>query len=423
MKKRVIFAFLFALIFTFPAFTYSSSDSDISIGAVAGVVALIFAILFYIAYTDLRETKKSREKEYQRNQALIDQINHLKTQMQDIDEQKLKSSISALNKKISELTQQLLKKENVHAQLQREYSQLLTSSQDQEKRLNTVKNNLSAASNREAKAHKEILILNQEIDALRKERARTSTKLQVLKKERDDLKSVLAHREHEFSQLQQAYDILRASLRPLDSAEYKMLKPYLSTEEYQKLPQAQMHSLALERYQKRHRTEWEVGLGFERLIGYRYEKKGYHVEYVGATSGKEDMGRDLIVSNKTEVFIVQCKRWSRGSQIHEKHIFQLQGTLTLYQKQHPDIIAIGVFITTAMLSPKAKETALSLGIETIENFSYAAHPMIKCKAGTGQYYLPMDSDYDKISISFASGDYYHKTVEAAISAGFQSAYQ
>ena len=98
MKKRVIFAFLFALIFTFPAFTYSSSDSDISIGAVAGVVALIFAILFYIAYTDLRETKKSREKEYQRNQALIDQINHLKTQMQDIDEQKLKSSISALNK-------------------------------------------------------------------------------------------------------------------------------------------------------------------------------------------------------------------------------------------------------------------------------------------------------------------------------------
>ena len=135
------------------------------------------------------------------------------------------------------------------------------------------------------------------------------------------------------------------------------------------------------------------------------------------------MGRDLIVSDSKNTYIVQCKRWSRGSQIHEKHIFQLQGTLTLYQKQHPDIIAIGVFITTATLSPKAKETALNLGIEVAENFSYATHPMIKCKADTRQYYLPMDSDYDKISISFASGDCYHKTVEAAISAGFHSTYQ
>jgi len=147
------------------------------------------------------------------------------------------------------------------------------------------------------------------------------------------------------------------------------------------------------------------------------------VEYTGAVEGLKDMGRDLIVSNEIGTFIIQCKRWSRNSQIHEKHIFQLQGTLSLYQKQHPDIHTVGVFITTASLSAEARESASSLGIKVVEHYEYVSHPLIKCKADTRQYYLPMDSDYDKISINFASGDCYYKTVEAAISAGFHSAYQ
>ncbi len=198
---------------------------------------------------------------------------------------------------------------------------------------------------------------------------------------------------------------------------------YISIKECEQLPLAQAHQLALDRYNQRNRSDWEVGLDFERFIGYQYEIRGYMVKYIGATSGKKDMGRDLIVSNGKNTYIVQCKRWSRSSQIYEKYIFQLYGTTELYKKQHPIGSVSAVFVTTSYFSAQAKAAASSLGIELIEHYPFYLHPIVKCKADTGQYYLPMDSDYDKISINFAAGDYYHKTVEAAISAGFHSAYQ
>lgn len=191
----------------------------------------------------------------------------------------------------------------------------------------------------------------------------------------------------------------------------------------EQIPLAQEQQFALDKYNKRNRTDWEVGLDFERLIGYQYEIRGYMVKYIGATSGKEDMGRDLIVSNSVNTYIVQCKRWSRSSQIHEKYIFQLYGTTELYKKQHPNASVTGVFITTAYFSAQAKAAAANLGIEMIEHYSFHQHPLIKCKASAKRYYLPMDSEYDKISVNVAAGDYYCDTVAAAISAGFQSAYQ
>lgn len=250
---------------------------------------------------------------------------------------------------------------------------------------------------------------------LQKFTSASSGEQQTAQKETEKLKPVLAHSKPAPQPKRASVDLFAPVSPPVH-------QPVRSISAEQ-VPLAQEQQFALDKYNKRNRTDWEVGLDFERLIGYQYEIRGYMVKYIGATSGKEDMGRDLIVSNSVNTYIVQCKRWSRSSQIHEKYIFQLYGTTELYKKQHPGASVTGVFITTAYFSAQAKAAAANLGIEMIEHYTFHQHPLIKCKASAKRYYLPMDSEYDKISVNVAAGDYYCDTVAAAISAGFQSAYQ
>ena len=184
--------------------------------------------------------------------------------------------------------------------------------------------------------------------------------------------------------------------------------------------------LALDRYSKRQKSNWQIGIEYERYVGYCYEKKGYRVRYNGAMEGLEDMGRDLIVSRNKSMFVIQCKRWAVEKTIHEKHIFQLFGTTILQKLEHPNYNVGGLFVTTTTLSDLAKSCAEYLHITVIESFPLKAYPLIKCnisKNGDKIYHLPFDQQYDRVIIDPDDGDFYASTVEEAETKGFRHAWR
>ena len=218
-------------------------------------------------------------------------------------------------------------------------------------------------------------------------------------------------------------------LKSVDSApdsEYSSLRNWLSPQEYQSLSSVERLQLALDRYSKRQKSNWQIGIEYERYVGYCYEKKGYRVLYNGAMEGLEDMGRDLIVSRNKSMFVIQCKRWAVEKTIHEKHIFQLFGTTILQKLEHPDYNVGGLFVTTTTLSDLAKSCAEYLHITVIESFPLKAYPLIKCnisKNGDKIYHLPFDQQYDRVIIDPDDGDFYASTVEEAETKGFRHAWR
>lgn len=217
-----------------------------------------------------------------------------------------------------------------------------------------------------------------------------------------------------------------ASVDTAPDSEYSSLKKWLSPQEYQSLPSAERLQLALERYTKRQKTNWQIGIEYERYVGYCYERKGYKVRYFGATEGLEDMGRDLIVTQGKKLFVIQCKRWSTEKTIHEKHIFQLYGTTILQMLENPDKRVSGLFITTTTLSELAKSCADYLHITVVENYPFREYPLIKCnisKNGEKIYHLPFDQQYDRVMVEPDDGDCYASTVQEAESKGFRHAWR
>lgn len=217
-----------------------------------------------------------------------------------------------------------------------------------------------------------------------------------------------------------------ASVDIAPDSEYSSLKKWLSPQEYQSLPSTERLQLALERYTKRQKTNWQIGIEYERYVGYCYEKKGYKVRYFGATEGLEDMGRDLIVTQGKKLFVIQCKRWSTEKTIHEKHIFQLYGTTILQKLENPDKLVSGLFITTTTLSELAKSCADYLHIAVVDNYPLREYPLIKCnisKNGEQIYHLPFDQQYDRVIIDPNDGDFYASTVQEAESKGFRHAWR
>ncbi len=208
--------------------------------------------------------------------------------------------------------------------------------------------------------------------------------------------------------------------------EYEHFKKYLSPVEFNQLSHSERLQLSLERYKSRKKTNWDIGIEYERYIGYIYEKDGYTVIYSGALEGLKDMGRDLIIKSKNTIEIIQCKRWAQEKIIHEKHIFQLYGSVVLYQIQNPQKEVSGVFYTTTSLSETAKECADFLGIRYYENFQYQDHPLIKCnisRNGEKIYHLPFDQQYDNTFITPKKGDFYANTIQEAEHLGFRHAYK
>lgn len=189
---------------------------------------------------------------------------------------------------------------------------------------------------------------------------------------------------------------------------------YLTKDEYRKLSSIERNQMALDRFWKRpDKSNWLIGLLYERYIGYLYESKEYDVQYHGAKEGKKDLGRDLICKKGNEILVIQCKHWSQFKTIHEKHIFQLFGTTFQYkyqlEKENKNKKIKAIFYTSTGLSEVARMFAKELDIEVYENVKLDRnYPCIKCNIGRTSeekiYHLPFDQQYDKIVIESKRGD-------------------
>jgi len=210
------------------------------------------------------------------------------------------------------------------------------------------------------------------------------------------------------------------------SEEDDAAKHWLTKAEYESLPTIEKCQLALERYWKKKKSKWEVGRDYERYIGYQYETSGCQVYYQGATEGLADLGRDLVVVHPNRcVEIIQCKYWSQEKLIHEKHIFQLYGTLTAYKVDNSKADATATLFTSTTLSDQAKKFAKQLNIKYFERYPLQTYPCIKCNVSSrGKiYHLPFDQQYDRVIIDKKKMECYVSTVREAETLGFRRAFR
>ena len=209
-------------------------------------------------------------------------------------------------------------------------------------------------------------------------------------------------------------------------SDYDIVENYLSPEEYTKLSNTEKYQLALDRYlNKKKKSLWEIGISYERYIGYIYESKNYKVTYNGALEGFNDLGRDIIAENKNEILIIQCKYWRKERIIHENTVFQLYGTMILKQLNTNKKVK-GILVTTTTLSENAKKIANHLNIQVRENETFdKTYPCIKCNINktTNEkiYHLPFDQQYDRIQIDIKRNEKYVSTVQEAEGLGFRRA--
>jgi len=252
-----------------------------------------------------------------------------------------------------------------------------------------------------------------------------------IEKERNAYKNQLELYEYLFPWLEEFKELppeeaFYYAVQPETDDEYSLVKDWLSPEEYAKLSSVEKWQRALDRYlNRKNKTNWHIGIEYERYIGYVYESKGFKVRYEGALMGLEDKGRDIIVEKDSEILVIQCKRWAQEKEIHEKHIMQLFGSVAALSMES-DKKYRGVFITTTKLSKTAKHLAKLLDIEVVENYQYRQYPLVKCNVshnGEKIYHLPFDQQYDRISIELKKGNYYVSTVKEAEEKGFRHAYR
>lgn len=185
----------------------------------------------------------------------------------------------------------------------------------------------------------------------------------------------------------------------------------------------------LDRYISKNHSKEEIGLFYERYVGYVFEKKGWHVIYHGAKKGKQDEGIDLICIKKDRVRLVQCKYWSQNKSLFENSIFQLYGTWQLRIKNNEfGFKKIDAYIiTSTTLGAIARNSAETLDVKFTENFNLDKnYPKIKCtttKNGEKIYHLPTDQQYDNIGINKDSRRFYVRTVADAVAKGHRRAYR
>lgn len=210
--------------------------------------------------------------------------------------------------------------------------------------------------------------------------------------------------------------------RPTDPVER-----WLSQDEYRALAAGERNQRALDRYLKSRKSRWQLGRDYERFIGYLREQEGCRVRYQGILLGFEDLGRDVIAEKGGHVEIIQCKRWAKRKTIHEKHLFQLFGTVVLARLEQPDASVSGTFTTTTSLSEKAREVASMLDIKVEEQMALGDYPRIKCNLNrvTGEriYHLPFDQRYDDTVVEPDRGEFYASTVAQAEAEGFRRAWR
>jgi hypothetical protein len=205
------------------------------------------------------------------------------------------------------------------------------------------------------------------------------------------------------------------------------VRHWLSDQEYAALSPAERNQRSLDRYLASRKSPWELGRDYERYVGYLREQAGGKVTYQGIFEGFDDLGRDLIVEHPDGSFeVVQCKRWAQRKTIHEKHVFQLFGTVVAARIEHPGRAVTGTFTTSTKLSDRAKRFAAELEIAVEEQVPLADYPRIKCniaRAGERIYHLPFDQQYDRTVIEPDRGEMYATSVAEAEQAGFRRAWR
>lgn len=159
--------------------------------------------------------------------------------------------------------------------------------------------------------------------------------------------------------------------------DYDRVQDYVSKDEYNKLSADDRNQLALDRYMRRHKNNWQIGRDYEMYICHWLKGKGYKVEHTGI-KGFEDLGRDIIAHKDGEDYIVLCKYWSMNKVIREKYIMQLYGTTIAYKEENRKLfLPHGIFITNIDLSDTAKKFAKFLNINVIKQ-PLGEYPVIKC---------------------------------------------
>ena len=219
------------------------------------------------------------------------------------------------------------------------------------------------------------------------------------------------------------------------------VRNYLAEAEYRNLSPADRNQLALDRWKERRKSPWEIGRDYERYVGFELESDGYEVAYFGAVEGFDDLGRDLIARKKGVTRIIQCKYWSAHKEIHEKHIFQLFGSVVEYiarekmQSNSFDLFSRfekfsdiqAEFVTSTRLSTRAKEFSSILNVKVRELQPIGTYPMIKCniskRGGERVYHLPFDQQYDRTRIEPHLGELYVSTTKEAEDRGFRRAFR
>lgn len=212
-------------------------------------------------------------------------------------------------------------------------------------------------------------------------------------------------------------------------ANYDKVRDYISDEEYRKLSNIERNQLALDRYNARPKSNWTIGVEYEMYIEYYFQKeKGYKTIPHGSLKGFNDLGRDIIAEENKNgnryIYIVQCKRYAAGKQIHENTICQLYGTAIEYELSHSSLFqkVVPILYSTVDCSPMAKNFANKLGVLTYV-VPMGKYPQIKCNiSSTGEkiYHLPFDQQYYNTLID-RPGEFMAITVEEAEKAGFRRA--
>lgn len=208
-----------------------------------------------------------------------------------------------------------------------------------------------------------------------------------------------------------------------DNEDYDRVQDYVSKEEYSKLSVDARNQLALDRYMRRHKNNWQIGRDYEMYICHWLKGKGYKVKHTGI-KGFEDLGRDIIAHKDGLDYIIQCKYWSKNKVIREKYIMQLYGTTIAYKVEKGHLfLPHGIFITNIDLSDTAKKFATFLDISVIKQ-PIGDYPVIKCNINQGNkiYHLPFDQQYDRTQIC-KPGEFYANTVKEAVTAGFRRAHR
>lgn len=252
-------------------------------------------------------------------------------------------------------------------------------------------------------------------------------KLKQAEKEKAMLHNQIAVYEYMFPILNEFKDVppLQLSQTIENSKTTGFQYQWLTEEEYVALTSEEKQQRWIDRYLGGNsRSNWEAGIKYERYIGYLCEKEGCNVKYTGATLKLNDMGRDLIAFKEKTIYIIQCKRYAQGKEVHENHLFQLFGSVAHYKKEHPNHKVIGVFVTSSQLSDVAKQCAESLSVLLYENIPFKSYPTIKCnigKNGEKIYHLPFDQQYDNITIQFSKGEFYADTIVEAKAKDFRHA--